>query len=109
MEQERARAAAHAAWERDVAEKHRLAKMGEERAAFAEAVTSRRAAEFEALKVCAWICVGVVVLQRHVRVALLRQAWWRVQERESFVSSVWIVCVRARVGGCSARPCSVST
>lgn len=50
-EQERARAAAHAAWEHDVAEKHRLAKMAEEKEAFAEQVSTRRAAEFAALKV----------------------------------------------------------
>ena len=54
QEQERARQAAHAAWEHDLAEKHRLAKMAEERDMFAAAVVERRAAEFAAIKVGGW-------------------------------------------------------
>ena len=40
-----------AAWQVDVEERRRLDKMAEEKAKFAAAITSRRSAEFEALKV----------------------------------------------------------
>ena len=40
-----------AAWQVDVEERRRLDKMADEKAKFAAAITSRRSAEFEALKV----------------------------------------------------------
>lgn len=63
-----------AAWQVDVEERRRLDKMADEKAKFAAAITSRRSAEFEALKVrplgcCLALCVlakGVFVCARDV-------------------------------------------